>query len=24
MGEYATLPADVKNWAAGTLQRGSV
>jgi 2-polyprenyl-6-methoxyphenol hydroxylase-like FAD-dependent oxidoreductase len=22
MGEYATLPADVKAWAAGTLQRG--
>ncbi|HEV3184356.1 MAG TPA: FAD-dependent monooxygenase [Xanthobacteraceae bacterium] len=23
MGEYATLPVDVKNWAAGTLQRAS-
>jgi 2-polyprenyl-6-methoxyphenol hydroxylase-like FAD-dependent oxidoreductase len=23
MGEYAALPADVKNWAAGTLQRAS-
>ena len=23
MGEYATLPNDVKNWAAGTLQRAS-
>jgi hypothetical protein len=23
MGEYATLPTDVKNWASGTLQRAS-